>query len=74
MYRFHLEQVLDEKFLTELITKFKANDIPRFRKLQEYYDVRTEILQRDMESGKPNNKLAHGFARYIAHMATRFFM
>lgn len=74
MYRFHVEQVRDEEFLTKLITKFKANDIPRFRKLQEYYDVQTEILQRTMESGKPNNKLAHGFARYIANMATSFFM
>ncbi len=74
MYRFHLEQVLDEEFLTDLITKFKNNDIPRFRKLQGYYDVQTDILQRVMESGKPNNKLAHGFARYIANMATSFFM
>ena len=74
MYRFHLEQVLDEEFLTDFITKFKNNDIPRFRKLQGYYDVQTDILQRAMESGKPNNKLAHGFARYIANMATSFFM
>ena len=74
MYRFHAEQVRDEKFLTELITKFKGNDIPRFRKLQDYYDVQTEILQRVMDPGKPNNKLAHGFARYIANMATSFFM
>lgn len=74
MYRFHAEQVRDEKFLTELITKFKSNDVPRFRKLQEYYDVQTEILQRVMDPGKPNNKLAHGFARYIANMATSFFM
>lgn len=74
MYRFHAEQVRDEKFLTELITKFKSNDIPRFQKLQDYYDVQTEILQRTMDSGKPNNKLAHGFARYIANMATSFFM
>lgn len=74
MYRFHAEQVRDERFLTELITKFKNNDVPRFRKLQDYYDVQTEILQRVMDPGKPNNKLAHGFARYIANMATSFFM
>lgn len=74
MYRFHAEQVRDEKFLTELIKKFKSDDIPRFQKLQDYYKVRTEILQRVMESGKPNNKLAHGFARYIANMATSYFM
>ncbi len=74
MYRFHAEQVRDEKFLTELIKKFKSNDIPRFQKLQDYYKVQTEILQRVMESGKPNNKLAHGFARYIANMATSYFM
>ncbi len=74
MYRFHLDQVRDDGFLTELITKFKENEVPRFQKLQNYYKVKTEILQRTMEPGKPNNRLAHGFARYIANMATSFFM
>jgi SPP1 family phage portal protein len=27
-----------------------------------------------MEPGKPNNKFAHGFARYISNMATSYFM
>ncbi len=74
MYRFPIEQVRDDRFLTDLITKFKENDIPRFQKLQEYYKVQTEILQRVMDPGKPNNKLAHGFARYIANMATSYFV
>lgn len=73
MYRFSKEQVLEPVFLTKLIRKFKSEYIPRFEKYQNYYKVRTEIEKRTMTNGKPNNKLAHGFCRYITNMATSYF-
>lgn len=73
MYKFKKEQVLDPVFLTKLIWKFKNEYIPRFTKDQNYYKVRTEIEKRTMTDGKPNNKLAHGFCRYITNMATSYF-
>lgn len=73
MYKFKKEQVLDPVFLTKLIRKFKSEYIPRFEKDQNYYKVRTEIEKRTMTDGKPNNKLAHGFCRYITNMATSYF-
>lgn len=73
MYKFRKEQVLDPVFLTKLIRKFKSEYIPRFEKDQRYYRVRTEIEKRTMTDGKPNNKLAHGFCRYITNMATSYF-
>lgn len=73
MYKFTKEQVLDPEFLTKLIRRFKKEYKPRFLKDQLYYQVKTEILLRKMEEGKPNNKLAHGFCRYISNMATSYF-
>lgn len=74
MYKYRKEQVLDPEFLTKLIQKFKTEYIPRFDKCQEYYKVRTDIEKRTMKDGKPNNKLAHGFCRYITNMATSYFI
>lgn len=73
MYKFKKDQVLDPVFLTKLVARFKTEYVPRFRKDQEYYEVRTEILKRTMTDGKPNNRLAHGFCRYITNMATSYF-
>lgn len=73
MYRFSKEQVLDPVFLTKLIRRFKREQVPRFIRNQRYYEVKTEILDRTMTDGKPNNKLTHGFCRYITNMATSYF-
>lgn len=73
MYRFSKEQVLDPVFLTKLIRRFKSEQVPRFKRCEDYYRVQTQILQRMMTDGKPNNKLAHGFCRYITNMATSYF-
>ena len=74
MYKFRKEQVLEPAFLTKNIKRFKQEYLPRFEKDQKYYKVETEIRNRTMEDGKPNNKLAHGFCRYISNMATSYFM
>ena len=74
MYKFPIEQCYDERFITKIVNKFLANEVTEFARLQQYYDVKTEILKRNMEEGKPNNRLAHGFARYISNMATSYFI
>lgn len=73
MYKYSKEQVLDPYFLTKLIRRFKREQVPRFVKCQKYYEVKTRILMRTMSDEKPNNKLAHGFCRYITNMATSYF-
>ena len=74
MFQFEVKQVLEPEFLTEMIRIFQAYEVPRFLYNQNYYEVKTEILHRTMEDGKPNNRLAHGFCRYITNMATSYFM
>lgn len=73
MYRFSKEQVLEPVFLTKLIRRFQSEQVPRFQKCEEYYRVQTQVMRRTMTDGKPNNKLAHGFCRYITNMATSYF-
>ncbi len=73
MYKYTKEQVLEPAFLTKLIDQFKTNEIPVYMKHENYYKVKTKILNRSGEDGKPNNKLAHGFCRYITNMATSYF-
>ena len=75
MYKFSIEQVLDEKFLTRLVKKFRAREIPEYDRLDRYYDSENDAIRlRSMKSGKPNNKIIHGFARYISNMSTSYFM
>lgn len=74
MYKFEMEQVLEERFLTRLVEKFRNREMRRYDKLDRYYQVQNDaIRQRSMKPGKPNNKLYHGFARYISNMATSYF-
>lgn len=74
MYRFRKEQVLEGAFLTKLVRRFQEEYTPRFLKDERYYRTETKILERTMTSGKPNNRLAHGFCRYITNMATSYFL
>lgn len=62
------------KLVTKIIKKFQKDELPRFERLEKYYKVENDILDRRMTDGKPNNKMAHGYAKYITNMATGFFM
>lgn len=74
MYKFSIEQVKDPVILTKLVKKFKARERRRFNKAQRYYEVKNDIYSRKMSDLKENNKIAHGFARYITNMATAYFI
>lgn len=74
MYKFSIEQVKDPVILTKLVKKFKAKERRRFNKAQRYYEVKNDIYARKMSDLKENNKIAHGFARYITNMATAYFV
>lgn len=74
MYKFSIEQVKDPVILKKLVKKFKAKERRRFNKAQRYYEVKNDIYARKMSDLKENNKIAHGFARYITNMATAYFI
>jgi SPP1 family phage portal protein len=60
--------------VTAIVKEFEDRYLPRLLKLEQYYQVENEILKRALPSEKPNNKIAHGFAKYISNMATGYFM
>lgn len=62
------------ELVTKVITKFKKAYLPRLQRLNSYYQAQNDILRRVLAPEKPNNKIAHGFARYITNMATGYFM
>lgn len=60
-----MEQINDELILS-LIERYKQNEIPRLKKLYDYYIGNSEIKKRSMkDASKPNNKVAHPFGAYL---------
>lgn len=74
MYKFNKEQVLAPDFLTKLIRKFKSREQKKYHKAQRYYKSENDIHKRKTSDLKNNNKIAHGFARYMTNMATSYFI
>ena len=74
MFRFDEGVDVTEKLVTKIVDSFLKNESKRFERLNAYYNVDNKILKRGMPPEKPNNKIAHGFAKYITNMATAFFM
>ena len=48
--------------------------LPRLTRLKRYYDGGTDIARRRREPGLPNNRLAHGYPRYITAMAAGYLL
>ena len=63
-----IEQELSKELIVKIVEDYKANQVPKFEKLERYYKGKSDILQRYMEAGKPNNKVVHNYAGYIVDM------
>ena len=48
--------------------------LPKLSRLKAYYDGQHEISRRQRASGMPNNRLSHGFPRYISTMASGYLI
>jgi len=73
MIRLDLSSGLTGEQIGKIIAAFAA-ERSRYDKLEKYYDTKNAILSRVIEEPKPNNKIAHGFCKYITNMATGYFM
>ena len=56
------------------INYFETNVQPRLKKLDDYYKIRNKISKVTKESGKPNNKLIHNYAKSIVNNTVGYFM
>ena len=63
-----------EKNVSKIVDRYKSAELPRMERLYEYYNNQHSIENRVMESGKPNNKLAHDYCRYITDTTSGYFM
>lgn len=74
MFYFDMDEVIDEDFITKIVNKFNLEMVGYYQMLDRYYEVKNDgIAKRFMKGKKPDNKLFHGFARYITNMATSYF-
>ena len=62
--------------LIAYIEDFKAAQLPRLRKLKNYYDTKNEFIGKRVvrDNTKPNNKTATPYADYITTLLTGYFL
>ena len=60
--------------LLESCLKEHLCGVDRLNRLRAYYDGRHPIENRRKSPGQPNNRIAHGFPRYIATMAAGYLI
>lgn len=63
----------DGETLNGVMAEF-LRGLPRLRALRCAYDNDRPILRREREKGLPNNRLAHGFAHYIATVSAGYLL
>lgn len=68
------EKELSKELIVELLDRYKIEELPRMNKLQEYYDGETDITKREMDAGKPNNKVVLNYPAYIVDMIAGYFI
>lgn len=75
MFRLDNAQQLTPEIVRELVVKFRGEELPRLKKLKDYYMNKTAILRRPCKDpSKPNNKVVHPYAQYITDTLTGYFM
>lgn len=56
------------------ISAFQRQELPRLKRLKNYYGGRHEILTASKESGKPDNRLVNNFCKSITDSTVGYFM
>lgn len=75
MFRLESSDKLTQEVVRELVIKFRGEDLPRLKKLKDYYMNKTAILRRPcVDPSKPNNKIVHPFAQYITDTLVGYFV
>lgn len=60
--------------ILKLIDRYKIRQVPRFEKLKNIFIGKHDILNRTMDTGKPNNKIVLDYPSYITNIMTGYFM
>ncbi len=75
MFNISKDTQLVATHIIKFIELFKMNEIPRLRKLNNYYLGKNEIENRIFSDiTKPNNRISHSWGNYITDSMTAFFI
>lgn len=75
LYRLDSKEELTPDNIKVLIKRYKQNEVPRIKRLFDYYVGDSDIKKRTMEdASKPNNKIDTNFSSYIADTINGYFM
>lgn len=67
--------VLTPRVIQNFIDQHNLTQVPRYKKLQKYYEGKHDILNRAFpDQSKPNNKLVNNFPSYIVNLMAGYFM
>lgn len=66
---------LTEKVIKRIIETHRATELPRLKRLEDYYNANNVIKNRVMKDpAKPNNKIANAYASYITDTLIGYFL
>ena len=66
---------ISDKLILDFISLYEKDNKDKYKKMQDYYEGKSSILNRTMIDGNDvNNKVANNYAGYITDMATGYFI
>jgi len=68
-----VKDTIQPELIKKLIDLHKK-ELPRLKKLENYYLGKQDILNRDLDADKPNNRLVTNYCSYITDTMIGFFM
>ena len=73
-YRMNKDTPMTPQRMGAYIADFKTKELPRMKKLYDYYVGRQKITRRTGPEGKPNNKAVHPYGNYITDINVGYFL
>ncbi|MEN6418115.1 MAG: phage portal protein [Clostridiaceae bacterium] len=73
-YRMSKDTPMTPQRMGAYIADFKTKELPRMKKLYDYYVGRQKITRRTGPEGKPNNKAVHPYGNYITDINVGYFL
>ena len=75
IFRLENKEELTPEVIRRIVYKFRFEDLPRMKRLKNYYLNKTDVLKRvQADSTKPNNKVVHPFSQYITDTLCGYFI
>ncbi len=75
IYKVQSYEEITSELILSLIERYKQKEVPRLKKLNDYYLGKSEIKNRKMKDpSKPNNKVANPFGAYLVDTVMGFFL